>query len=64
MAVKKTKGTKSRVALRNPAAAPRDASNSITYLLNDYPRTLFPLSTTRVIAEKWGSTPIRKNTHF
>ena len=32
----------------------RDAANSVTYLLNDYPRTLFPLSTTKVIAEKWG----------
>jgi Reverse transcriptase (RNA-dependent DNA polymerase) len=28
--------------------------NSITYLLEDYPRTLFPLSTTKVIAEQWG----------
>ena len=36
------------------ALAQRDASNSVSYLLNDYSRTLFPLSTTRVIAESWG----------
>lgn len=31
-----------------------NAANSVSYLLSDYPRTLFPLSTTRVIAETWG----------
>jgi len=31
-----------------------NAANSVSYLLSDYPRTLFPLSTTRVIAENWG----------
>jgi hypothetical protein len=35
-------------------ATTRDATNSVSYLLSDYPRTLFPLSTTRVIAENWG----------
>lgn len=39
---------------RATPARKRDAANSVTYLLNDYPRTLFPLSTTRVIAETWG----------
>src|SRR5580765_31531 len=29
-------------------------TNSIAYLFEDYPRTLFPLSTTSVIAEKRG----------
>jgi hypothetical protein len=36
------------------AKALKDATNSVSYLLSDYPRTLFPLSTTRVIAEKSG----------
>ena len=54
MAVK-TKKPKSKIAVSNPVPGPvRDASNSISYLLSDYPRTLFPLSTTRVIAEGWG----------
>jgi Reverse transcriptase (RNA-dependent DNA polymerase) len=50
-----TKAKKSRSAKRT-ASRPvtRDASNSVTYLLSDYPRTLFPLSMTRVIAEHWG----------
>lgn len=52
--VKKAKAAMSKPAAHKPAHAHRDASNSITYLLNDYPRTLFPLSTTKVIAEKWG----------
>src|ERR1700683_84703 len=38
---------------RSKAAAP-NAANSVSYLLSYYPRTLFPLSTTRVIAETWG----------
>src|SRR5262245_38831811 len=51
------KRTPNRVVRRTTpptATAKRDAANSVTYLLNDYPRTLFPLSTTKVIAEKWG----------
>jgi hypothetical protein len=48
----RTRGAKTQT----PRVKPRrvDATNSVTYLLNDYPRTLFPLSTTRVIAERWG----------
>ncbi len=37
-----------------PKIAALNAANSVSYLLSDYPRTLFPLSTTRVIAETWG----------
>jgi hypothetical protein len=64
MAAKKSKATKSE-AISQPTK--RDASNSVTYMLGDYPRTLFPLSTTgdyprtlfplsttKVIAEHWG----------
>src|SRR5689334_22760996 len=54
MAVKKAPSRKLRQTTQHASAAKRDAANSVTYLLNDYPRTLFPLSTTRVIAEKWG----------
>jgi hypothetical protein len=32
---------------------------SIQYILEDYPRTLFPLSTTRVIAENAGSEVLK-----
>jgi hypothetical protein len=49
---RKSKAAGSRV--RKEAGRTREAANSVTYLLNDYPRTLFPLSTTKVIAEKWG----------
>lgn len=49
---------KSRIARKVPKAAasrpPHSAINSITYLLSDYPRTLFPLSSTKVIVENWG----------
>ncbi len=54
MSVKRSKGTKSKTSVSPSNLTKRDASNSVTYLLDDYPRTLFPLSTTRVIAEKWG----------
>ena len=54
MAVKKVSTIKAGSPVGRPAAARRDVSKSITYLLSDYPRTLFPLSTTRVIAEQWG----------
>ena len=54
MASRKPKGVKSKAPLSSPPRAKRDASNSVSYLLADYPRTLFPLSTTRVIAENWG----------
>jgi Reverse transcriptase (RNA-dependent DNA polymerase) len=54
MAIKRPPNRESRRIIRHPATAKRDAANSVTYLLNDYPRTLFPLSTTKVIAEKWG----------
>ena len=54
MAVKRPPNRKIRRVIRHAATAKRDAANSVTYLLNDYPRTLFPLSTTKVIAEKWG----------
>jgi hypothetical protein len=47
----KTAGLKSRVGA---PVQKRDAASSVTYLLNDYHRTLFPLSTTRFIAENWG----------
>jgi hypothetical protein len=40
--------------MMNNAATTQNAAGSIPYLLKDYPRTLFPLSTTRVIAESWG----------
>ena len=53
MAVKSSKRKRSKTANNNNLPA-RDATGSVTYLLSDYPRTLFPLSTTRVIAEKWG----------
>src|SRR5258706_8122009 len=46
------KGRTKATALKTPSGW--DATNSVAYLLSDYPRTLFPLSTTRVIAEKWG----------
>jgi hypothetical protein len=48
----KGKGRKTPQTRREPIQV--DATNSVSYLLSDYPRTLFPLSTTRVIAEKWG----------
>jgi hypothetical protein len=51
MATKKKQAATAKSAM---PPAKRDATNSLTYLLNDYPRTLFPLSTTRVIAENWG----------
>ena len=54
MAVKRTPNRKVRRTIPHASAAKRDAANSVTYLLNDYQRTLFPLSTTKVIAEKWG----------
>src|SRR5436190_8425218 len=50
----------SAAAPHSPESAPhrlpttRDPTHSTGLLLNDYPRTLFPLSTTRVIAERWG----------
>jgi hypothetical protein len=43
-----------RIDSATPTAPSIQAANSVTYLLQDYPRTLFPLSTTRVIAESWG----------
>jgi Reverse transcriptase (RNA-dependent DNA polymerase) len=52
--VKRPPNREVRRIVRHPATAKRDATNSVTYLLNDYPRTLFPLSTTKVIAERWG----------
>lgn len=36
------------------AEATQSIAGSIQYLLKDYPRTLFPLSTTQVIAKSWG----------
>jgi hypothetical protein len=54
MAEKSKKGRRIKKVASRPKTAQRDASNSVSYLLNDYPRTLFPLSTTRVIAERWG----------
>ncbi len=54
MALKKSNRVKSRVQAVSSAPAGLDASNSVSYLLADYSRTLFPLSTTRVIAERWG----------
>jgi hypothetical protein len=49
------KVSKARSATKRRAKAPTlNAANSVSYLLSDYPRTLFPLSTTRVIAETWG----------
>jgi hypothetical protein len=53
MARKKSTRPKSKLA-SSPPATKRDASNSVSYLLADYSRTLFPLSTTSVIAERWG----------
>jgi hypothetical protein len=54
MALKKSKGTRSKVPAAALPSTKRDASNSVSYLLSDYARTLFPLSTTRVLAENWG----------
>jgi hypothetical protein len=54
MAVKRPPKREVRRIIRHPSTTKRDAANSVTYLLNDYPRTLFPLSTTKLIAEKWG----------
>jgi hypothetical protein len=54
MALKRPKGTKSKIPASASPSTKRDASNSVSYLLNDYARTLFPLSTTRVLAENWG----------
>jgi hypothetical protein len=54
MALKKSKGPKSKTSAAPSRLTKRDAANSVNYLLGDYPRTLFPLSTTRVIAENWG----------
>jgi Reverse transcriptase (RNA-dependent DNA polymerase) len=49
-----TRSQAKHVTPKQHGITPRDASNSVSYLLADYPRTLFPLSTTRVIAEHWG----------
>jgi hypothetical protein len=54
MAAKKSKSTKLETPATPSRLTKRDAANSVNYLLDDYPRTLFPLSTTKVIAEKWG----------
>jgi hypothetical protein len=54
MAPKRSKGTGSKIPPPAPPTTKRDASNSVSYLLSDYARTLFPLSTTRVLAENWG----------
>lgn len=48
----KVRGEKTAKGRSKPALP--NAANSVSYLLGDYPRTLFPLSTTRVIAETWG----------
>ena len=48
----KARGVKAKTP--RPKPTQMDAANSVSYLLGDYPRTLFPLSTTRVIAERWG----------
>jgi len=53
MVTKSSKRKQTKGKLHNTQSM-RDASNSVSYLLSDYPRTLFPLSTTRVIAENWG----------
>ena len=45
---------KAKRSRSGPKALTLNAANSVGYLLSDYPRTLFPLSTTRVIAENWG----------
>jgi len=54
MAIKSSQAKKLKKAAPRPTSPRIDATNSIGYLLSDYPRTLFPLSTTRVIAERWG----------
>jgi hypothetical protein len=54
MAVKPSKGKAAKASARRAKLAQVDATGSVSYLLSDYPRTLFPLSTTRVIAENWG----------
>lgn len=49
------KNSKARTTHKARPKPPKiNAANSVSYLLGDYPRTLFPLSTTRVIAETWG----------
>jgi hypothetical protein len=53
-ATSKVRAGKTKTAARRPKAESPSAAGSVSYLLNDYPRTLFPLSTTRVIAENWG----------
>ena len=51
---KTSKVTSAKTAKGRSKPAVLNAANSVSYLLADYPRTLFPLSTTRVIAETWG----------
>lgn len=48
------KTSKAKKTTGMPKAPALNAANSVSYLLSDYSRTLFPLSTTRVIAETWG----------
>ena len=48
----KSRGTKPTKRRSKPKML--NAASSVSYLLSDYPRTLFPLSTTRVVAETWG----------
>jgi hypothetical protein len=52
--LKKSKHKTQKAVAAISAVVKPDASNSVTYLMSDYPRTLFPLSTTKVIAENWG----------
>jgi hypothetical protein len=54
MPSKSSKVRSAKTTRGRPKPVVLNAANSVSYLLSDYPRTLFPLSTTRVIAETWG----------
>jgi len=62
MAIKRQPNREVRRSVRHPTTAKRDAANSVTYLLNNYPRTLFPLSTTQQDSAQRQNIPTQAKT--